>query len=141
MADGEVKLSGDLLQRKSPAKVGLEPFAGALDLPWRKAAPGEFSAAPQSAIGLRDVCGECEHHVIDEKLIGLVRPIQCIQQRRTEMTDHSVVMADAGLIGEFANTRRAGLFGEVVERRARQIKEDGMVWLVDDEARIALQVV
>ena len=70
--------------------------------------------------------GEREHRVIDEKLIGLVRPMQCIQQRRTEMTDHCVVMAEAGLIGEFANARRAGLFGEVVERRARQIKEDGM---------------
>src|SRR4029453_10211836 len=57
------------------------------------------------------------------------------------MTDNRIVMADAGLISEFANARRAGLPGDVVERRARQIEEKGVKRLVDHVARIALEVV
>ena len=36
---------------------------------------------------------EREHRVIDEKLIGLVRPMQRIQERATQMTDDRVLMA------------------------------------------------
>jgi hypothetical protein len=57
------------------------------------------------------------------------------------MTDDQVVMTDAGLIGKFVNAPRAGLFGDVVERRARQIEKDGVERLVDHVARIALQVI
>jgi hypothetical protein len=79
--------------------------------------------------------------MIDEKLVGFVRPTQCLQKRRAEMTDDRVVVADAGLIAEFANAWCAGLSGDVVERRARQIEEQGVERLVDQVARIALQIV
>ena len=60
--------------------------------------------------------GEREHHVIDEKLVGLVRPTQRLQERRTEMADDRVVMPDAELIGELTNAPRAGLLSDAVER-------------------------
>ncbi len=141
MADREIKLGGDLLQRELSVEVGFEPFAGSLRLPRGKAAAVRIGDALQPAIGLGDVGSEREHHMIDEKLVGFVRPTQRFQKRRAEMTDDRVVMADAGLIAEFANPWRAGLFGDVVERRARQIEEQGVERLVDHVARIALQVV
>ena len=85
--------------------------------------------------------GEREHRVIDEKLVGLGRPTQRLQERRADMTDDRVVMADAELAGELTDARCAGLLGDAVERRARKIEEDGVERLVDHEARIALQVV
>src|SRR6266576_4695133 len=100
MADREIKLGRDLLQRKPSAEVGLKSFAGSLRLPRGKTAAVRFDDAPQSAIGLGDVRGEREHRVIDEKLVGLVRPMQRLLERRAEMADDRVVMADAGLIGE-----------------------------------------
>src|SRR6202040_2707852 len=118
-----------------------EFFAGALRLPRRKTAADRFGDAPKPAIGLGDVCGEGEHHVIDEKLIGLVPPTQRLLQRRADMTDDRVVMADAELTGDLTNAQRAGLFSEAVERRARKIEKEGVEWLVDHVARIALEVV
>ncbi len=38
--------------------------------------PGS-APAPESTIGLRDVGGQRKHHVVDEKLVGFVRPAQC----------------------------------------------------------------
>src|SRR5882724_10829863 len=118
MADREVKLGRDLCQCKLSTEVGIESFAGALRLPRRKTAAGRFGDAPQSAIGLGDVRGEREHRVIDEKLVGLVRPTQPFLQRRADMTDDRVVMAGAELTGELTDARRAGLLSEAVERRA-----------------------
>ena len=46
--------------------------------------------------------GESEHHVIDEKLVGLVRPAQPFLQRRADMADDRIVMTDAEFTGEFA---------------------------------------
>src|SRR5213593_971757 len=126
MADREIKLRRDLLQREFSAEVGFEPCAGSLRLPRGKAATVRIDDALQPAIGLCDVGSEREHHMIDEKLVGFVRPTQRLQKRRAEMTDDRVVMADAGLIAEFANAWCAGLFGDVVERRARQIEEQGV---------------
>jgi len=83
-------------------------FAGALNLPRRKTAAGRLTAGAQSAIGLGDVCGERNHHVIDEKLVGLVRPTQPFLQRRADMTDDHIVMANAELTGELTDARRAG---------------------------------
>ena len=140
MADREAELGRDLLQRKFPAEIGLQPFACAPHLPRSKTAASR-SACPQSAIGLRDVRGERKHHVIDEKLVGLGRPTQRLQKRRADMTDDLVVMADAELTGEFTNARRAGLLGDAVERRARKIEMEGVERLLDDEARIVLHVV
>src|SRR5437773_3153632 len=134
MADLEIKLGRDLLQRELSGEVGFEPFAGSLHLPRSKTAAARFDAL-QPAIGLGDVGSEREHHMIDEKLVGFVRPTQRLQKRRAEMTDDRVVMADAGLIAEFANAWCAGLFGDVVERRARQIEEQGVERLVDQVAR------
>ena len=57
--------------------------------------------------------------MIDEELVGFTRSMQRIQQRRTEMADNRVIMANAGLIGKFTNARRAAPFGDVVARRAR----------------------
>src|SRR5689334_9816614 len=113
MADRQIKLGGDLLQRKLSAEVGFEPFAGSSHLPRSKTAAVRFNDALQPAIGLGDVGGEREHRMIDEKLVGFFRPTQRLQKRRTEMTDDRVVMADARLIGEFTNAWRAGLFGDV----------------------------
>ena len=87
MAHREAELGRDLLQREFSAEIGLEPFAGAPHLPRRKTAAGRSGDALQSAIGLRDVHGECQHHVIDEKLVGLGRPTQRLQERRADMTD------------------------------------------------------
>lgn len=74
MADREVELGRDLRQWKFSAEVGLEPFAGTLRLPRGKAAARRFGEPPKSTIGLRDMRGKCQHHVIDEKLVDLVRP-------------------------------------------------------------------
>ena len=41
--------------------------------------------------------------MIDEKLVGLVWPVQRLQEGRTEVTDDRVIVADAGLVGKFAN--------------------------------------
>ena|SRR6516225_2062592 len=103
MADREIELGRDLLQREFSAEIGFEPFAGALHLPRGKAAAVRFGDTPQSAIGLGDVRSECEHHVINEKLVGLVWSVKRLQEGRTEMTDDSVIVADAGLVGKFAN--------------------------------------
>src|SRR3954471_19276574 len=64
-----------------------------------------------------------------------------MQERHAEMANDRVVLADAGLIGELTHAFCAGLSGDVVERRARQIQEDRVKRLVDDELRISLQVV
>src|SRR5215218_6487989 len=61
-------------------------------------------------------------HMIDEELVGFLRPAQRLAKRCAEMTDDRLVMADAGLIAGFANRRCAGLLGDVVERGARQIE-------------------
>jgi hypothetical protein len=79
--------------------------------------------------------------MIDEELVGFLRPAQRLAKRCAEMTDDRLVMADAGLIAGFANRRCAGLLGDVVERGARQIEEQGVERLVDQVARIALQIV
>src|SRR2546430_14630571 len=126
MADREIELSRNLLQRKLSAEVGFEHLAGSLHLPRGKTAAVRFGDAVQPAIGLGDMCSERQHHVIDEKLVGLVRPMQRLQERRAEMTDDRVVMADTGLIGEFTDAWCAGLFGDVVERRVRQIEKEGV---------------
>ena len=57
------------------------------------------------------------------------------------MTNDRVVMADAELTGELTDARRAGLFSDTVERRARHIEKQGVERLVDHVARIALEVV
>jgi hypothetical protein len=49
--------------------------------------------------------GEREHHVIDEKLVGLARPTQGFQQHCPDMTHDLVVVAGAELTGEVANGR------------------------------------
>ena len=46
------------------------------------------------------------------------------------MTHNRVVITDAELKGEFANTRCAGQFGDIVERRARNIEKEGVERLV-----------
>src|SRR6266851_2285065 len=103
MADREAEPGRDLRQWKLSAEVGLKPFAGALHLPRGKTAASRFGDALQSAIGLSDVCGERKHHVIDEKLVRLGRLTQRFQERRANMTDDLVVVADAELKGEFTN--------------------------------------
>ncbi len=67
------------------------------------------------------MCGEREHHVIDEELVDLSRPTQPFPQRRADVTDDHVIMADAKPTGEISNARRAGLCSNVVERRARAV--------------------
>src|SRR2546423_7054270 len=95
MADRETELGGDLLKRKLCAKVGFESFAGSLHLPGGKAAAVRFANTLQSAVGLGDMGSEREHHVIDEKLVGLVRPAKRLQKRRADMADDRIVMTDA----------------------------------------------
>src|SRR5262249_39701538 len=130
-----------LMQGKLAAEVGFEFFAGLLRLPWREAAAGLLADRLQSAIGLCDVRGEREHHVNDEKLIGLVGTAQPFQERGADMTDDRVVMAGAKLAVEVTHARGVGLFGEAVERRTRNIEKERVERLVDDVAWIALQVV
>src|SRR5438105_2270208 len=139
MADREAELGCDLLQRELSAEVGLESFAGPLHLPGGETAAIGFADALQPAVSLDDVCCEREHHVIDEKLVGLVHPAQRLQKQRTEMTDNGIVVADAEPTVELADARRAGLIGDAVERRTRQIEKQGMERLVDHVTRIALE--
>ena len=118
-----------------------ELFAGTLNLPGRKTAPVRLTAGAQSAIGLGYVCRDSEHGVIDEQLIGLARPVQRVQERHSKMTNDRVVLADAGLIGEFTDAFCAALSGDASKCRTRQVEENRVIRLVDDETRIALQVV
>ncbi|MGY4434426.1 hypothetical protein ACVWWO_006903 [Bradyrhizobium sp. F1.13.1] len=85
--------------------------------------------------------GERKHHVIDEKLVGLVGPAQSLPQGGTDMSNDLVVMTDTWLVAELANARPARLPGNAVERRARQIEEERVKRLVDHIARVALEVV
>ena len=57
--------------------------------------------------------GKRQHDVIDEKLVGLIRPTQRLQERRTEMADDLVFVPDADLIGKLINALGAGLFSEL----------------------------
>ena len=84
---------------------------------------------------------DCEHHVIDEKLVGLGRPAQRVHERRADMTNDLVVKAGAELTVELIDTRLAELIRDAVERRTRKIEMEGVVGLVDRKARIALHVV
>ena len=45
--------------------------------------------------------------MIDEELVGLLRPAQPFQERRPDLTNDRVVMTDAGLAGDFAKAPRA----------------------------------
>src|SRR4051794_15949860 len=131
MTDREVELGRDLLQGKRSTEVRLEPFAGALRLPGGKAAARPSAAGPQSAIGLGDVCGECKHHVIDEKLIRFGWPAQSPQQRRANVMHNLVVEAGAVLAIELAETPDAGLLCNAVECQSRNIEMKGVERLID----------
>lgn len=85
--------------------------------------------------------GERQHHVIDEKLVGFGRSTEPLQQQRSDMTHDLVIMSDAELAGEVANRRRPGFLGDAVERRTRQIEVERMKRLVDDETRIAPEII
>ena len=50
-------------------------------------------------------------------------------------------MAEAELTVELINTRCAGLLSDAVERRSRKIEMQGVVRLLDDVARIVLEIV
>ena len=123
------------------AEIRLEPLAGAPDLPRRKAAAARLGGTRQSAIGLRDMRGESEHDVVDEKLAGLGRPAQRFPQQSADMPDDRIIMADAEFAGEIADTRRGKLFGNAVERRPGNIEVHRVERLVDHIARIVLEIV
>ncbi|MGY3104878.1 hypothetical protein ACVWW7_001505 [Bradyrhizobium sp. LM6.9] len=124
-----------------PERSESEPLTRALHLPWRETAAARFCGWLQPTIGLSDVSGEREHHVIYEKLVGLVGSTQSVLQRGADMSNDLVVMTDTWLVAELANARPARLPGNAVERRARQIEEERVKRLVDHIARVALEVV
>ena len=102
MTDRKIEIRRDLLQRDFPAEIGFELFASALHLPGRKTAAGQFGGALQPPIGLGNVRGEREHHVIDEELVGLRRPAQPFQERSADLANDRIVMTDAEFAGDLA---------------------------------------
>ena len=101
MANRKAQLSRDFLQRKFPAEISLEPFAGTLRLP-RSKTPAHGFGVMQSAIRLSDVRCERKHHVIDEKLVRFGWPTQSLQERRADVMHNLVVKASAELTVELA---------------------------------------
>jgi hypothetical protein len=75
---------------KASHQIGFQPFASALDLPRRKAAASALRVASQSAIGLGNMRGEREHHVIVVKLQADEKGILCGQ--RAGKTGNRVVI-------------------------------------------------
>src|SRR6267142_1664789 len=140
MANRKAQLSRDLLQRKFPAEIRLEPFAGPLRLPRSKTAAHGFGVT-QSAIGLSDVRCERKHHMIDEKLVRFGRSAQSLQERRANVRHNLVVKAGAKLTVELADTPHAKLLCNAVECQSRNIEMKGVERLIDHKARIALHVV
>ena len=53
---------------------------------------------PKTSIGLRDVGGQRQHHVIDEELVGFVRPAQPLAQGSADMADGGIIMPDRAAI-------------------------------------------
>src|SRR3954451_8857200 len=100
MTDREIELGCDLLQRELAAEVRLEPLAGALRLPGRETAARGRGRALEPAIGLRDMGGQAEHHMVNEELVGLIRLAQPFLERGADVADDSIVMADADLTVE-----------------------------------------
>ena len=140
MANRKAQLSRDFLQRKFPAEIRLEPFAGPPRLPRSKTAACGFGVT-QSAIRLSDVRGERKHHVIDEKLVRFGWPAQSPQERRADVMHSFVVKAGAELTVELTDTPHAGLLSDTVECQSRDIEMKGVERLFDHKARIALHVV
>ena len=116
MANREIQLSRDFLQRWFSAEVRCKPFAGPLHLPRRKAAAHRFGIV-QSAIGLSDMRCERQHHVIDEKLVRFGWPAQSLQERCADVMHSVVVKAVTELTVELADTPRAEPLRDAVERQ------------------------
>ena len=84
---------------------------------------------------------ERKHHVINEKLVRFGWPAQSLQERRADVMHNLVLKAGAELTVELADTPRAGLLCDTVERQSRNIEMKGVERLFDHKARIVLHVV
>src|ERR1700743_1949551 len=83
---------------------------------------------------------ERQQDVVEKQLVNLVGMAESGQQQAPQAGNRDVVDARAGLIAQIANSRRAGVVRDRVQRRTRQIKNQRVKSLVGKSGRISFQV-
>src|SRR4029077_13453076 len=82
---------------------------------------------------------EREEDVTNEQLARLVWTPERRQHRHPETSDCGVIRSH-GLVVQIANSRRFGVLCDCVQRSARQIKKQVVIWFVEQSDRITSQV-
>src|ERR1700732_1606725 len=78
--------------------------------------------------------------VVDKHPVSLVGIAEGGQQQAPKTGNRDVVDARSRLIAQITNSGRVGLVSDRVERRARQIKRESVIGLVEESGGSSLQV-
>ncbi|UPK40756.1 hypothetical protein IVB18_12240 [Bradyrhizobium sp. 186] len=78
--------------------------------------------------------------VVDKQLDSLVGMAKGRQQQAPESGHRDVVDARSRLVAQIANSARVGLVSDRIQRGTRQIKNQRVIGLVEEDGGISLQV-
>src|SRR5262249_3275449 len=108
-------------------------------LPWCETAARRQRLQP--TIGLCNVASEGQHRPINKESVGLIRPIQCRVERRSQRPHSRVVDSAAWLIAKIDNGGRVGCIRDSIQRLMWDIEMDGMERFIQQKSRISLQII